>query len=88
MTNPSGHQVRRGENASNSRGTPLAILNGVANSISPITLTNIRPFDRPLQDEWGIFDPQQAGLEALMRRLQTPAAGKDSTHEPPAPVTK
>jgi hypothetical protein len=24
---------------------------------------------RPVQDEWGIYDPEQAGLEAVMRRL-------------------
>ena len=60
----------------------------MANSISPISLTNIRQFDRPLQDEWGIFDPQQAGLEALMRKLQSPSGDKDSTHETPAPVAK
>jgi len=24
-----------------------------------------------VQDEWGLFDPKQAGLEALLRRLQT-----------------
>ena len=26
---------------------------------------------RPVQDEWGFYDPEQAGLEALMRRLTT-----------------
>jgi hypothetical protein len=24
---------------------------------------------RPVQDEWGFYDPEQAGLEAVMRRL-------------------
>jgi hypothetical protein len=33
---------------------------------------------RPAKDEWGVYDPQQAGLSALFARL-------DST-EPKAPV--
>ena len=24
---------------------------------------------RPVQDEWGVYDPEQAGLEAVIRRL-------------------
>jgi len=24
-----------------------------------------------VQDEWGIFDPKQAGLEALLKRLKS-----------------
>ena len=24
-----------------------------------------------MQDEWGIFDPKQAGLEALLKKLQS-----------------
>lgn len=65
-------------------GTRLAIRGAVANSISPITLAPIRSVDRPLQDEWGIFDPEQAGLEALLRKLQSRA----TTGEQPAPATK
>jgi hypothetical protein len=26
---------------------------------------------RPVCDEWGLYDPQQAGFEAIMRRLPT-----------------
>ena len=29
------------------------------------------PDDRPAVDEWGIYDPSQAGLEALVQRLDT-----------------
>jgi hypothetical protein len=29
---------------------------------------------RPTVDEWGVYDPQQAGLAALYTRLTTPAA--------------
>ena len=24
---------------------------------------------RPIRDEWGVYDPEQAGLAAVMRRL-------------------
>jgi len=59
----------------------------VANSTSPIMFAPVRQFDRPLQDEWGIFDPQQAGLEALLRKVQS-ASSDTHEHKPPAPVTK
>ena len=64
-------------------GTALATAVNVAYSPSPIAVRPDRQFDRPLQDEWGIFDPQQAGLEALLRRLQSCASDADTTHEPP-----
>jgi hypothetical protein len=35
---------------------------------------------RPAVDEWGIYDPSQAGLEALVERLDT----KRTTAEPEA----
>ena len=71
-----------------SAGTALASCEGVANSGSsvntPLTFRNVRQVERPLQDEWGIYDPQQAGLEALLRRLLSPAPGdNDLAHEPP-----
>jgi len=57
----------------------------VAHSPSPITFRPVRQFDRPVQDEWGIFDPQQAGLEALMRKLLS-TSDNDTAHLPvPAP---
>ncbi|MBZ5557310.1 MAG: hypothetical protein LAO77_08570 [Acidobacteriia bacterium] len=39
------------------------------------------PKARPAQDEWGLFDPEQAGFEAVMRKLTAPRASK------PAPVS-
>ncbi len=33
--------------------------------------TTTRPSARPAQDEWGVFDPQQAGLAALFARLDS-----------------
>jgi hypothetical protein len=60
----------------------------VANPTSPVAFAPVRQFNRPLQDEWGIFDPQQAGLEALLRRLQSGSADTDGPHKPPAPAAK
>jgi len=37
-----------------------------------------RSVARPAKDEWGVYDPQQAGLAALYARLDT----KDNTHVP------
>jgi hypothetical protein len=57
------------------RGTALAVQSGVANQPSslstPLSLQNVRKTDRPVQDEWGLFDPKQAGLEALLKKLQS-----------------
>jgi hypothetical protein len=42
----------------------------------------IRPDEKPAVDEWGIYDPSQAGLEAVANRLGSerrtaePGAGK------------
>lgn len=49
---------------------------------------------RPTVDEWGVYDPQQAGLAAVFTRLTKPAAGQAPTEpEPPTrpdrgPATK
>jgi hypothetical protein len=59
----------------------LATHSGVAHSNSPISLTAVHQFDRPLQDEWGIFDPRQAGLEALLRKVLSRAKDIDAAHE-------
>jgi hypothetical protein len=49
----------------------------------------VSPQERPAQDEWGLFDPEQAGFEALMRKLTAPRAGSANTiHRPAAPVKK
>jgi hypothetical protein len=37
------------------------------------TPTN-RSLARPAKDEWGVYDPQQAGLAALFQRLDTDGA--------------
>lgn len=49
---------------------------------------------RPTVDEWGVYDPQQAGLAALFTRLTTPAAApepaepKATTKTESAPAAK
>jgi hypothetical protein len=35
-----------------------------------------------VQDEWGIFDPRQAGLEALLRKVLSRPQDSDAAHEP------
>ncbi|HUQ87197.1 MAG TPA: hypothetical protein VM096_06535 [Vicinamibacterales bacterium] len=42
------------------------------------TTTN-RSLARPAKDEWGVYDPQQAGLAALFARLETKDAKPTST---------
>ena len=39
---------------------------------------------RPAKDEWGVYDPQQAGLAALFARLDA----KDKITPVPAPAVK
>jgi hypothetical protein len=56
--------------------------------------TNSRSIARPPKDEWGVYDPQQAGLAALYARLdardkhaaapQATAVKKD--HSDPSPA--
>jgi hypothetical protein len=49
--------------------------------VTPVT-TDGRTPPRPVQDEWGIFDPAQAGFAAVLRRLaaaqSAPEPGADS----------
>jgi len=61
---------------------------GVANSNSSMTLASLRQSDRPLQDEWGLFDPRQAGLEALLRKIRTRAKDADGIDETAPKVEK
>ena len=39
-----------------------------------MAITNTRPLARPAHDEWGVYDPQQAGMAALLARLDSKAA--------------
>jgi|CXWL01.1.fsa_nt_gi hypothetical protein len=38
-----------------------------------MAITNNQPHLRPAKDEWGVYDPQQAGLAALFARLDAAA---------------
>lgn len=38
-----------------------------------MAITNNQRPARPARDEWGVYDPQQAGLAALFARLDQPA---------------
>ena len=48
-------------------GTPVAFQNCV-NSESKIQVSSEQVV-RPVQDEWGFYDPEQAGFEAVLRKL-------------------
>jgi len=68
-TDDSGNQAR---NRAAFQGTRLATTGIVANYDSK--LASVLPATssrrvRPVCDEWGVYDPEQAGLEAVMRRL-------------------
>ena len=41
---------------------------------------------RPAQDEWGFYDPEVAGFEAVMRRL-TDRSAQDEAGEPDSSAT-
>ena len=43
-----------------------------------------RSLSRPAKDEWGVYDPQQAGLAALYARLDT----KETATAPAIPAVK
>ena len=45
-----------------------------------MAIPNNRSLARPAKDEWGVYDPQQAGLAALFQRLDT----KDAQPTSPA----
>jgi hypothetical protein len=50
----------------------------VDNQVEPST--DEKPTTRPVRDEWGIYDPGQAGLAAVARRLLE-AAGHPVTDD-------
>jgi hypothetical protein len=37
--------------------------------VKNMAMTTPRPQARPAKDEWGVYDPQQAGLTAVFARL-------------------
>jgi hypothetical protein len=60
-----------------------------------MAINNSRPLTRPAKDEWGVYDPQQAGLAALFARLDSrdakapaPSAAAAQTETPEAPPAR
>jgi hypothetical protein len=49
-----------------------------------MAITNTPPPARPAKDEWGVYDPQQAGLAALFARLDRPAVKPAVSNSPKA----
>jgi len=45
----------------------------------PITTASDNSASRAVRDEWGIYDPEQAGVEAVFRRLAEKATRINST---------
>jgi hypothetical protein len=43
-----------------------------------------QPLVRPAKDEWGVYDPQQAGLAALFARLDAKEKSAPVPQAPPA----
>jgi hypothetical protein len=52
-----------------SRGTQVAATGRVENDRATPSRDSSPTEPRPIQDEWGIYDPERAGFEAILRRL-------------------
>ena len=59
---------------------------GVNNPNMIPSLSTARQVGRPVQDEWGIFDPEQAGIEAVLRRLTAISNAQDAASTPTTPA--
>jgi len=51
----------------------VAISSGVANPEPQTVNAPSTKSTRPVQDEWGFYDPEQAGFEAVLRKLNRDA---------------
>ena len=51
-----------------------------------MAIPNSRSLARPAKDEWGVYDPQQAGLAALFARLDSKAAAAEASAKAEAPA--
>lgn len=53
-----------------------------------MTISNTPSPARPARDEWGVYDPEQAGLAALFARLDAPRkpAADDAPQTTQAPA--
>ena len=64
--------VNQARNRAAPQGTGLATTGIVANydsKLASVLSATSSKRVRPVCDEWGVYDPEQAGLEAVMRRL-------------------
>jgi hypothetical protein len=60
----------------------------VANvELKPVSPASNTP-SRPVQDEWGIYDPEQAGLKAVIRKMAASQDDAAATTVTPARVPK
>jgi hypothetical protein len=66
-----------------SRGTGLATALVVRIIESTIQIETPDTPPRPVQDEWGIYDPEQAGFAAILRKIRE--AGNDDADLNPSP---
>jgi hypothetical protein len=70
-------------------GTALAMTSAVANPgskhLSETKTTST--LARPVCDEWGFYDPEQAGFEALVRRLLPDEDEAQRSKASPLPLT-
>ena len=49
-------------------------------TLKPDLIPDSLPSDaRPVQDEWGLYDPEQAGFEAVLRRLALDAGEAEAS---------
>jgi hypothetical protein len=44
--------------------------------------------DRPAHDEWGVYDPEQAGFEAILRKLTPDTPKKTPVPDQARPAAK
>lgn len=49
-----------------------------------MAITNSQSLARPAKDEWGVYDPQQAGLAALFARLDAKDKSTSAAQSPAA----
>ena len=64
--------------ASPGEGTGFASAEGVAEANNPLTASDSTKC--PVRDEWGIYDPQRAGLAAVFRQLSPGDAPEPQHH--------
>ena len=80
---PAGRHTKLLDKACSLEGTGLATALIVGTTESKIQVETTKKSSRPVQDEWGIYDPEQAGFAAILRKLRE--AHMDDTDLNPSP---